>query len=51
MTGQDVILGILAVEPKSGYDIKKKFEDLFSYFLMRATARFTPRLASWRRKD
>ncbi|MCU6794256.1 PadR family transcriptional regulator [Paenibacillus sp. WQ 127069] len=32
MTGQDVILGILAVEPKSGYDIKKKFENLFSYF-------------------
>jgi DNA-binding PadR family transcriptional regulator len=32
MTGQDVILGILINKPMSGYDIKKMFEELFSYF-------------------
>lgn len=32
MTGQDVILGILAVEPKSGYDIKKSSRIYFPTF-------------------
>ncbi|SFL11391.1 DNA-binding transcriptional regulator, PadR family [Paenibacillus sp. 1_12] len=45
MTGQDVILGILAVEPKSGYDIKKKFEDLFSYFFDASFGTIYPTLA------
>lgn len=32
MTSQDVILGILMDEKCSGYEIKHKFETLFSYF-------------------
>lgn len=32
MKGRDVILGLLAEKPLSGYDIKQVFEDIFSYF-------------------
>ncbi|MCQ6560607.1 PadR family transcriptional regulator [Paenibacillus mendelii] len=32
MTSQDVILGILMDDSHSGYEIKHKFETLFSYF-------------------
>jgi DNA-binding PadR family transcriptional regulator len=32
ITSQDVILGILMKSNKSGYDIKRMFESLFSYF-------------------
>ncbi|WP_047153090.1 PadR family transcriptional regulator [Aneurinibacillus tyrosinisolvens] len=32
MNSKDVILGMLRREPLSGYDIKRNFESLFSYF-------------------
>src|SRR4051794_2576933 len=32
MKAQDVILGMLMKGPLSGYDIKKQFESVFSYF-------------------
>lgn len=32
MKGRDVILGLLMEKPRSGYDIKQVFEDIFSHF-------------------
>lgn len=38
MNIQDVILGILSEKPHSGYEIKRHFEEYFSFSLMPATA-------------
>jgi DNA-binding PadR family transcriptional regulator len=45
MNAQDVILGILTSESKSGYDIKKMFEELFSYFFDASFGTIYPTLA------
>lgn len=38
MNIQDVILGLLCEKPQSGYEIKRHFEEYFSFSLMLATA-------------
>ncbi|RKN78182.1 PadR family transcriptional regulator [Paenibacillus ginsengarvi] len=45
MTSQDVILGLLMTQNFSGYDIKMRFEKLFSYFFDASYGTIYPTLA------
>jgi DNA-binding PadR family transcriptional regulator len=45
MNSQDVILGILMKEPISGYDIRQKFQNIFSHFFDAGYGTIYPTLA------
>jgi DNA-binding PadR family transcriptional regulator len=45
MNTQDVILGVLMKEPTSGYDIRQKFQNIFSYFFDAGYGTIYPTLA------
>jgi DNA-binding PadR family transcriptional regulator len=51
MNGQDVILGILINKSMSGYDIKKMFEELFSYFFDASYGTIYPTLAKMEKEE